>query len=159
MVEEYVENVEGGNASDEIMPEAEKNPTEAMTVPEDEDTSREYETDSEDVDYGNLIEEDLRVLREKFPELRNIEDITELENATRYGALRDLGLTPEEAYRATATEKNSKRETRAHLKSSAPRHALSPNAAMSYRDMEIARSLFSDMSDSEIQRLYKKVTK
>lgn len=158
MIEEYVENVEG-NSADEIMPEAENNSTEETVAPNGEDFSEEYEEHSEDVDYGNLIEEDLRALRKAFPELRDIEDITELENATRYGALRDLGLTPEEAYRATSKSRIAKMDTRAHLKSSAPRHALSPNAAMSYRDMEIARSLFSDMSDSEIQRLYKKVTK
>jgi len=30
---------------------------------------------------------------------------------------------------------------------------------MSYRELEMARELFGDMSDKELQRLYKRVTK
>ncbi len=127
---------------------------------EAEDFSREEpsENDAEDT-YAEIIESDLAVLKAEFPELSHISDITELENPTRYGALRDLGLSPEEAYRAVTTKKNTQRDTRAHLRSSAPRHASSPASAMSYRELEIARSIFTDVSDAELQRLYKRVTK
>ena len=131
----------------------EESPNEALPT-DFEEASAEPE-----IDYETLVEEDLAELRKIFPELSNIKEITELENPTRYGALRDLGLTAEEAYRATTRTRASKSDNRAHLKSSFPKAATPPKSSMSYRDMEIAKSLFSDLSDSEIQRLYKKVTK
>lgn len=132
---------------------------EAVDVKTDDYSTEEpSENDAED-NYAEIIESDLAVLKAEFPELSHISDITELENPTRYGALRDLGLSPEEAYRAVTTRRSAQRDTRAHLRSSAPRHASSPAAAMSYRDLEIARSIFSDVSDAELQRLYKRVTK
>jgi hypothetical protein len=109
--------------------------------------------------YESLIEEDLDTLRKAFPELRGMKDITELENPVRYGALRDLGLSPEEAYRASSTRRAKLPDNREHLRSSAPRSAKSPSGSMSYQDMEIARSIFTGVSDAEIQRLYKKVTR
>ena len=109
--------------------------------------------------YTDLIARDLAELRAEFSELSELSDITELENPTRYGALRDLGLTPAEAYRATSTRKETRTDTRSHLRSAAPRHALAPDSRMSYRELEMARELFGDMSDKELQRLYKRVTK
>lgn len=112
-----------------------------------------------DRDYEALIEEDLIALRAAIPELSGIRDITELENPVRYGALRDLGLSPEEAYRATTTAKPRRYDNRAHLRSSAPKALRTSATDMSYRELEMARELFSGVSDAEIQRLYKKVTK
>ncbi len=117
------------------------------------------ETESEEYDYEKIIEEDLEVLRSLFPEISEITDITELENPERYAALRDLGLSQEEAYRATTKKVFAKHDTRAHLRSSAPKGAGAPRGTMSYRDMETARELFPGISDAEIQRLYKKVTR
>ncbi len=110
--------------------------------------------------YEELIERDLDALRAAIPELENIKDISELENPVRYGALRDLGLSPEEAYRATTTGRKERRpDNRAHLRSSVPRAVRSPESNISYRELEIAREIFSGVSDAEIQRLYRKVTK
>ena len=111
-------------------------------------------------DYLALIEEDLKSLREAIPELQDIKDISELENPVRYGALRDLGLSPAEAYRATTTERQRRRsDNRQHLRSSVPKSVSVPTGGMSYRDIEMAREIFSGISDSEIQRLYRKVTR
>ncbi len=113
----------------------------------------------DNTDYEALLEADLTQLRDIFPELAAVKDISELENPERYGALRDLGLTPEEAYRASTRRHPQREDTRAHLKSTAPKRTASPISAMSYRDMEAARELFPGISDAEIQRLYKKVTR
>ncbi len=113
----------------------------------------------EETDYEKLIEEDLALLENSFPELSGIKDITELENPTRYAALRDLGLSPAEAYKATSTRRAQYSDNRAHLQSSAPRTARSSASQMTYRELESAREIFSDISDAEIQRLYKKVTR
>ncbi len=113
-----------------------------------------------DEDYEALIEEDLEILRNSIPELEGIRDISELENPVRYGALRDLGLTPEEAYRATTGAKKRERyDNRAHLRSSAPRAIHTKSSDMSYRELMAAREIFTGVSDAEIQRLYKKVTR
>lgn len=145
----------------------ELNVTEETTVQTAEDTKSEsvdeaaneetVEAVEEGVDYGALIESDLNTLRSQFPELGGINDITELNNPLRYAALRDLGLTPEEAYLATA--KRRAQDTRAHLRSAHGRNAATPLGMMSQHEMSAARDLFPGLSDAEIQRLYKKVTK
>lgn len=108
-------------------------------------------------DTAELIEEDLTELRKEFDELQKISDITELPNPTRYAALRDLGLTPAEAYLATSPQRKS--DTRSHLRGGVPTIARSPVSSMTRREWQIARTLFEDMTDSDIERLYRKVTK
>ena len=109
------------------------------------------------VDYEKLIMEDVALLKAEFPELVGINDITDLNNPLRYAALRDLGLTPAEAYMATA--KRSTQDTRSHLKSAFGKSAAPASAMISQYELATARDLFPGMSDSELQRLYKKVTK
>ena len=123
------------------------------TLPEDSDAAAVSET----VDYEALIAEDLDTLRAEFPELRGIKDITYLNNPLRYAALRDLGLTPEEAYMATA--KRRAQDTRAHLKSAHGRNAAASMGMMSQPELTMARDIFPGLSDAELQRLYKRVTK
>ena len=146
------------------------NVTEEATVQTQEDTKSESveevanteaeeteEVAEESVDYEALIESDLNTLRAEFPELGDIKQITDLNNPLRYAALRDLGLTPEEAYLATA--KRRSQDTRAHLRSAHGRNASTPLGMMSQHELSVARELFPDISDADIQRLYKKVTK
>ena len=129
----------------------------SSTDSENKDTGEEI---AETEDYEALIEKDLQALRANVPGLENISDISELENPVRYGALRDLGLSPEEAYRATTPGSGKHRaDNRSHLRSSAPRAIRTNSSEMSYRELETAREIFSGISDAEIQRLYKKVTR
>ena len=123
------------------------------TLPEDSDAA----DVSEAIDYEALIAEDLDTLRAEFPELRGIRDITDLNNPLRYAALRDLGLTPEEAYLATA--KRRAQDTRAHLRSAHGRNAGASMGMMSQHELTMARDIFPGLSDAELQRLYKRVTK
>ena len=143
------------------------NVTENATVQTVEDTKSESvdevadteaaEAVEEGVDYEALIESDLDTLRAEFPELKGIKDITDLNNPLRYAALRDLGLSPEEAYLATA--KRRAQDTRAHLRSAHGKNAGASIGMMSQHELSAARDLFPGLSDAEIQRLYKKVTK
>ena len=107
-------------------------------------------------DYAALAKSDAEYLSEHFPELSDIKDISELDNPLRYAALRDLGLTPEEAYLATA--KRKRQDNRAHLYTSVPRHTASPATGISERELIEARELFPGVSDAQIRKLYKKVT-
>lgn len=107
--------------------------------------------------YEELAKEDILALREEFPELDGIEDITELHDPLRYAALRDLGFSPREAYIATSKRERGY-DNRAHLKSAVPRFAGLPRGAMPESELARARMIFDGLSDSEIRKLYKKVT-
>lgn len=120
-------------------------------------TDTEKDENSEETDYEALIASDLDALRSEFPELRDITEITDLNNPLRYAALRDLGLSPAEAYMATA--KRRSQDTRSHLKSAHGRSAKAPVGMMTQYELASARELFPGLSDSDLQRLYKKVTK
>lgn len=109
-------------------------------------------------DYAEeVINSDLEELKREFPELSDTKDITEIHNPTRYAALRDLGLSPTEAYLATTPR--VVRDNRSHLKGTPTATARRPVSAMTHREWQEARALFEDLSDSEIEKLYKRVTK
>ena len=115
-----------------------------------------YPTGEEEAGNGkSIVDRDISELKGEFDELSQIRSIGDLPNPTRYAALRDLGLTPREAYLATCRPKS---DGRAHLTSSVPRAAMPPMDRMSKEALMEAREIFSDMDDTEIQRLYKKVT-
>ena len=129
-----------------------------LPISEEAVESMTADSDSEvtTTDYAELAKSDAEYLREHFAELSDIKDISELENPIRYAALRDLGLTPEEAYLATA--KRRRQDNRAHLYTSVPRHTASPTSGISERELIEARELFPGTSDAQIRKLYKKVT-
>ena len=108
-------------------------------------------------DYSEIANCDLEELKREFRELSSLTDITELKNPLRYAALRDLGLTPAEAY--LATNKRDREDNRSHLTSRVPRRAASESRFMTDGELRLCRELFEDLSDSEIRKLYKKVTK
>ena len=135
---------ENENTEPEII--AEDEPVEAFEEPVDE-------ADNENPEE---LSEDIEELKKDFPEL-DISSITELDNPTRYAALRQLGLSVREAYLATA-KRTVKSDSRAHLTDSYPRSAKAPVSTMTRSELREARELFSDLSDSQINQLYKKVT-
>lgn len=110
------------------------------------------------VDYARLAEEDMKYLISVFPHLEGKKSVAELDNPLRYAALRDLGLSPIEAYLAT-NHRVRAYDNRSHLQSSVPLRATAPAELMGSRELEAARELFAGLSDREIQRLYKKVSK
>ena len=122
-------------------------------------SSDENPTDMEEEisEISQLLCDDLNHLKSCFGELKNISDISELPNPIRYSALRDLGLTPEEAY--LATSQRTRGDNRTHLKAAVPGASRAPYGSMTKREWNIARALFEDISDSEIERLYKRVTR
>jgi hypothetical protein len=133
--------------------------TTEITEPTQEEESKSESIESaanEEVDYAEIIKADTEALKARFPELSKISDVTELDNPLRYAALRDLGLTPEEAYLATRKRRMS--DNRSHLYPS-PSVSKSESETMPESEMRSARELFSGLSDSEIRKLYRKVTK
>ncbi|MBE6644629.1 MAG: hypothetical protein E7612_04525 [Ruminococcaceae bacterium] len=149
-----------GQMLDEVNESLQNKPKEIDTSANEapiETESAESTADGEDgIDYALVVSEDLRILREEFPELSEIEDICELNDPLRYAALRDLGLSPEEAY--LATSKRQKKDNRSHLFATKT-VSVSRNGAMSDSELAAAREIFTDISDREIRKLYKRVTK
>ena len=114
--------------------------------------------DSTFVDYDEIARADLEELKASFPELSEISSISMIENPLRYAALRDLGLSAKEAYLATNAHR-VKYDNRSHLSSAVPGGAASPKSTMTVAELDAARELFGQLSDREIQKLYKKVTR
>ena len=126
-------------------------------IPEDAPETLEV-NEPDEVDYASVLNSDIEELKSTFPELGAMEGIDELADPIRFGALRDLGLTAKEAYLASGGRKRAY-DNRTHLVSSVPGSARSAADGISRQELDVARYLFSGMSESEIQRLYRKVTK
>ena len=129
-----------------------------ITLQNDEISESAAEEPIQQEEPSDRLTEDLSELRRDFPELSEIESITELSNPIRYAALRDIGLSPSEAYILTS-HKITRQDNRSHLTSSVPKSAKSPDTGLGKREMEEMRSIFGDISDADIYKLYKKVTK
>ena len=141
--------------------------TEQMQIPEMSESATDTEpTDAPDlgekidtapeIDYAALVLEDMKELASEFKEMQG-SGISDLKNPSRYGALRELGLTPREAYLASGGRAASI-DNRAHLVSTLPRRRSDGTALEIPREeLAIARSVLSDMSDSELRALYRRV--
>ena len=104
---------------------------------------------------NEIIMEDLEELIAEFPELSDLRDASELSDPIRYGKLRDLGLSPKEAYLATAGRKRII-DTRAHLSGAKPKPLNTPSSISAYA-VRCVRELFDGISDEEIISLYRRV--
>ena len=133
--------------------------SEEVAEPGEEEPSQSEENETR-IDYEALAREDVSSLKREFAELSALSSILELDNPTRYGELRDLGLSPREAYLATRTrgkEKTVVYDNRSHLRSAIPKSHGGGIDTMGIGELREARELFAGMSDAEIIRLYKKV--
>lgn len=142
--------------ANESIPELTESAVADGTSAEEEKLAPDTQDSEDGVNYEELMRRDLEQLKGEFPELEGTESIAQIKNPLRYGALRDLGLSPTEAYLA-CRGKVAARDNRAHLHHSVPRFAKAP-IGMSRTELERARELFGGMSDAEIQSLYRRVT-
>ena len=130
--------------------EAEKEAAEKNNITSEEDDRGDY--------YSQLAKADLTALRTSFRELRSLGDISELENPVKFARLRDEGLSAVEAYLECRKIKKTY-DNRSHLHSSLPLSRTRDEGSMSKDELIAARELFPDISDAEIQKLYKSVTR
>lgn len=110
----------------------------------------------EATDYAKIVMADIESLKEDFADLDESFSLSDLKDPLRYGALRDLGLTAKEAYLASGGKKRAY-DNRAHLTVSVPKSAVSRIGDIPISELKVARDIFSDMTDGELQRLYRKV--
>ena len=159
MIENTLNEKEDQNESVEELATPDENDSAVTDADENEESADAREESVNELpDYAKIVDDDIKALKEEFPELHYMTDIYELKNPARYGALRDLGLSAKEAYLASGGIRTS-RDNRSHLYSSVPKSATSPLAEIPRQEFEIAKEIFSDMSDSEIRKLYQKVNR
>ena len=155
----YSENTYAKGKIEEVGAELEQTANAEFEQTDDAENTKNEESEhnvgANQTDPSVTVDGDISELKKEFGELINIERISDLQNPTRYAALRDLGLTPTEAYLATQAPRSA---GKSHLTSSVPRTAKPSVGAMSKEALREAREIFYDMDDGEIQRLYKKVT-
>ena len=154
MTEQIIDNTEDPKPL--ISPEPEAKDTDENDREAADTTDRDGELES--LDYGQVARRDLEELKSLFPALLGLTSITQLDDPLRYAALRDLGLSPKEAYLATGGISIPAYDNRGHLSSAVPKMAAASKDEMSASQLSDARMIFHDLSDREIQRLYKKVT-
>lgn len=126
---------------------------EVTEYPEEENITNGPEAED---DYAALAESDLKVLKESFRELKDLRELSELDDPMKFARLRDLGYSAVEAY-LECSQKRKARDNRSHLHSSVPISRARDTSSMSREELEIARELFDDLSDADIQKLYKSV--
>jgi hypothetical protein len=148
----------------------------------DDKTPEEYLKDKSDKDeleaakrliakqrYDALKKADLEALKPHCPELADLEDLEKMDNFKRFAELRDLGLSPLEAYGAAnptgirksavaAGKRTAINGTKAHLHSNVPKASGTGGFKIPKEEMAMLRSTFGDAkSDKELIELYKKV--
>ena len=109
------------------------------------------------VDYAAMAAADLAEIKRLDPTYAPAAHLSELPFARRFAALRDMGLSVAEALSAV-TPRFSPYDTRSHLRPSAPGGARNPEGCLSAEEMKAAKVLFSDLSEKELQSLYRRVT-
>ena len=121
-----------------------------------EEEDGEGETEERETEDGHRVraEEDLLALQSEFPEMRG-KSLADLPSPRRFGELRELGLSPREAY--LATRERVTVGGKSHLRASQPTHSVSRTSAMTAGEMREAASLFPKLSGREIVSLYKRV--
>ena len=118
-------------------------------------------------DYSEMASADLAEINRLYPSL-GITDLRTIDNAGRYGALRELGLSVEEAFNATnqsrvrtasATAPRRGADGKAHIRGDMPaRGAAAEGFSLTARELREARELFPGKSDKEITELYRSVS-
>ena len=109
---------------------------------------------------------DLAELQAVYPETKGYTDIRQIPNLKRFGELRDLGLSPKEAYSAanpdairnnvaTAVKKQSLQDTKKHLHSAVPKGSRDTAPKMNRAELTLWRELFPELNDKELLKLYK----
>jgi hypothetical protein len=121
-------------------------------------------------EYEAMAAADLAGLKAIYPELKDVTRIENIPNFTRFGALRDKGLSLKEAYSAanaddirsnvaSAVTRQNLNETKAHLKSNVPKKTVDTSLRIPKAEFDFWRDLFPDKSDKQIAKIYREAHK
>lgn len=113
---------------------------------------------------------DLLAVQAAYPETKKYASIRDIPNFEEFGRMRDLGLSPKQAYAAAnpdgtrqaaadATKRQSLENTKNHLKPTVSKSAKDTSVRMPRATLLEWRELFPGYSDKEIAELYKESIK
>ena len=115
-----------------------------------------------------MMAEDLAEIKAQIPGAAKYDSPVKFPHFRRFGELRDLGLSPVEAFRAShpddvassvaATAKASA-DSKAHMTSAVPKGAKDTSVTIPKGDLEMYREMFPKASDKELTALYRRATK
>lgn len=145
-----------------------KTPEEYLKKREEESLREEGERLRKEAAYQKMIADDIAAIHATYPEARKYKSVEEFPNFKRFGELRDMGNTPEEAFAAShrdevrrsvaeSTRQHSLNDTKNHLKSNVPKKAnQEAPVRMTKGELKEWRNLFPHKSDKEILEHYRK---
>lgn len=118
------------------------------------------------IEFEKKMKADLEAIQTAYPETRSYDSVKNFPNFRRFGELRDLGLSPVEAYVAThpnevrenvaaATKRQSLNDTKSHLKPAVGKTSKDTSITMSKKEMRELKDLFPNLTQKEIAKLYR----
>lgn len=122
------------------------------------DTPDDPQAEEASIDYEQLAAEDLAEIKRLDPSYAPAAHLSELPFARRFAELRDLGLSVKEAL-AAASPRFERGDGKNHLRAVAPRGARASEGTLDRDSMKEAKLLFGNLSESEINALYRRVTR
>lgn len=113
---------------------------------------------------------DLAEVHAAYPSTRGYTSVKQLPNFSEFARLRDLGVSPKQAYiaanpdavtaaAAESARQRSMNDGKGHLKPAVRKSSKDTSLALSKKDMAMYRDAFPDLSDKEILALYKQANK
>ena len=122
--------------------------------------------------FEEKIRADLAAVNQAYPDTKKYKSVYEFPNFDRFGKLRDLGLSPEEAYVASHSQGvianavgsaqqhiRNLSNTKSHLRSNVPVGSKDHSITITKREMSEYKEMFPDLSDKEIVALFKQTNK
>lgn len=116
--------------------------------------------------FNAKIAADLAEVHAAYPDTKVYTSVKDFPNFKEFARLRDLKLSPKQAYIAShpdsvrqnvaaATRQQSLNDTKKHLKSAVSKSSRDNTITMTKRELAECRDLFPGMSDKEIMKLYR----
>ena len=116
--------------------------------------------------FNAKIAADLAEVQAAYPDAKAYASVKDFPNFKEFGRLRDLGLSPKQAYIAShpdavrqnvaaATRQQSLNDTKKHLKPAVSKASRDNTITMTKKELAECRDLFPGMSDKEIMKLYR----
>lgn len=116
--------------------------------------------------FNAKIAADLAEVQAAYPDAKAYASVMDFPNFKEFGRLRDLGLSPKQAYIAShpdavrqnvaaATRQQSLNDTKKHLKPAVSKASRDNTITMTKKELAECRDLFPGMSDKEIMKLYR----
>lgn len=113
---------------------------------------------------------DLAEVHAAYPSTRGYTSVKQLPNFSEFARLRDLGVSPKQAYiaanpdavtaaAAASARQRSMNDGKGHLKPAVRKSSKDNSLVLSKKDMAMYRDTFPDLSDKEILALYKQANK